>query len=163
MMKITANRRMWAGIAFLTIITAMLALRSQQTASDVLSYSSESNVPVVATGGDPHGLIGLAQRDSLIASAQAAKKNPFNNPNFIQDFARQVPKQKTKAPARRKSPEPRLLTLLHDDVNPCVQIDIGGDRSGWLHHGDSFQGWCVNEISREGVTVAKRKKTLVLR
>jgi hypothetical protein len=163
MTNITSDRRIWAGLAALLIIMAVLAFRSQQAASSVLSYRSESDVPVVATGGDPHGLLGLARRDSLLEIAQAAKADPFHNKNFTQDVARQTPRKKSNTPARRKMPEPKLLTLLHDDVNPCVQINVGGNRSGWLHNGDSFQGWSVNEITRDGVTVAKRSKTLVLR
>lgn len=163
MSRITNDHRIWAGLAVLLVIMAMLGFRSQRAASEVLSFRNESDVPVVSTGGDLHGLLGLARRDSMLDATCAAKNTPFRNPNFIQDIARQDPQRKSGTPAPARMVEPKLLTLLHDDVNPCVQISVGSDRSGWLHQGDSFRGWSVNEIVREGVTVAKQNKTLVLR
>ena len=156
------DKRVWlAGAAFLLIL-AVLGLRSRQAAHDVLSSRDDGAVPVVAAGGDPHGLLGLARRDSLVRNAEAKRANPFHNPTIVREIARPTVKNEP-TPAPTKPAEPKLLTLLHDDVSPCVQINVGGERSGWLHRGDSFQGWSVGEIARESVTVAKGGRTLVLR
>lgn len=156
------HRAVLAAVVFAAVL-AVLGFRSQQAAEKMLAPESAGGAAVVTTGGDPHGLQGLARRDSLLLSADAERNNPFFNPDFVRDVAHKHTAMKTQTPAPEKPVEPRLLTLLHDDVKPCVQIGVADVRSGWLHTGDSFKGWSVGEIARGSVTLVKRGRTLVLR
>lgn len=156
------DRRIGLGAAAFLVILAVLGFRSRLAAEQVLASGDAGAPPVVARSDDPHGLQGLARRDSLVRNAVAERGNPFHSPKIVQEVARPT-FNPNETPAPVKRPEPRLLTLLHDDVNPCVQISIGDDRSGWLHRGDSFQGWNVDDIARESVTLAKKGRTVVLR
>ncbi len=58
---------------------------------------------------------------------------------------------------------PKLRTLLYDDVNPSAQISYKGDRSNWLHVGDEFRGWKIDDITKDTVTVSRRSRRYVLR
>lgn len=156
------DRRLLAGAAVFILLHVFLGIRSQMAADEVLASTEAGGFNVVARGDDPHGLRGLVRRDSLVRNVENVRKNPFRRPQGERptppvDIARDP------TPARVRMPEPELLTLLHDDMNPCVQISVGDERSGWLHRGDSFRGWNVDDIAPASVTLAKSGRKVVLR
>jgi hypothetical protein len=57
---------------------------------------------------------------------------------------------------------PILSALLFDHVNPSTQINVAGQRSGWLHQGETFQGWTVIAITSHAITITKGGETVVL-
>ncbi len=161
MTQMMNDRRAWIGFAVLLVLVALLGLRSRQTATTVLRAETATAGSAVRSTEDPHGLMEIARRDSMLTAARATRSNPFRRGRTVAPVA-QTP-QPENTPAPEKPTEPRLLTLLYDDVGPCAQITIGSDRSGWLHEGEEFQGWNVDEIGDMAVTVSRAGRRLVLK
>ncbi len=58
---------------------------------------------------------------------------------------------------------PELGALLYDTINPQVQLRISGQASGWMSEGAAFQGWVVETIRPDAVTVQRQGERIVLR
>jgi hypothetical protein len=148
----------WAGYAALLLGLLVLGVQVQRTMTAVLSLGSGAGSGTSGDmGEEAAGWGSIAARDSLIARAHVGARDPF------QSGAPRV----TSSPAAAESrpapdPDPRLGSLLFDNVAPSVQLTVGPSRSGWLRQGDAFLGWKVVEVGRTSVKVAKGSRTLVL-
>ncbi len=144
------------GMAIMLVAVLVLALRSQSTVKAVLAGPVLAAETASAPADDGLDMASIAHRDSLIAAARPVARDPFN--------ARSVAPSTT---AERRSVEaahvrPILSALLFDRVNPSTQINVNGQRSGWLHQGETFQGWTVTAITSDAVTITKGGDTVVL-
>ena len=149
------NRRVfWIALAAVMVLSVLMAVRSAKTASLVLS-DRETVVAASASGGGQYDLEKLAHRDSLLAAAEAAKRDPFRAP------VRRV-RRTVKAPVVKRIDPPTLKALIYDHVNPTARLRLGEDNSGWLKVGDTFKGWKVTEITSNSVRIAQGGKNLVL-
>ncbi len=155
------DQQAWIGFAVLLVLVAGLGVKSRQTARTVLQAASNQGGSAVHSSDDPHGIISITYRDSLIAEAETNLSNPFRHSTVAVPTT--VSRQPAATPTVRKPTEPKLLTLLYDEVGPCVQINVGNDRSGWLHVGEEFQGWNVDEIANSAVTVSRAGHRVVLK
>jgi len=155
------DRNAWIGFAVLLLLVAALGVRSRTTAAHVLQVEVQHGTSTVNTQNDPHDLLVIARRDSMLDNASTLRRNPFRRNRVVEPVKPVV--QREKAPVQDMDEGPRLLTLLYDDVGPCVQIRVEGERSGWLHVGETFQGWNVDEIAEGTVGISRRGRQLVLK
>ena len=162
MSNMQIDRRAWIGFGVLLLLVVALGVRGQRAASTVLTGVGERQSTSVRSVDDPHDINAVAIRDSILLEAQASDRNPFRQITVARAVA-QEPTRTTTAPAPRKPKKPKLLTLLYDDVAPTVKISVGSKRSDWLHVGDKFLEWKVDDISVASVSVTRRGKTVVLR
>jgi hypothetical protein len=155
------DRNAWIGFAVLLLLVAVLGVKSRKTAAHVLKSDVQHATTAVIAGNDPHDLAVIARRDSILEEARTLRRNPFRRNRVVEPVKPVV--QREEAPAQDMNEGPRLLTLLYDDVGPCVQIRVEGERSGWLHVGETFQGWKVDEIAEGAVGISRRGRELVLK
>lgn len=149
----------WIALGVLVVVGVVLGIRSKQAVTAVLA-AKQSGIEV----RDPSLRQRLAEvdkmrdRDSLLATALPTSRDPFRK-------ARSAPRSQTR-PVRDKTPEvsgtPSLRALLFDNVAPTVQLSVGSVMSGWLHKGDSFHGWTVEEITSSSVRVSRDGSSIVL-
>jgi len=142
------------GLAVMLVLVLVLALRSQRTVSAVLAKPAAA---AVTTAGGEIGvdMASLARRDSLIVAAQLVARDPFN-------ARRTRPTAQVQQREVAVTAAPSLSALLFDHVNPSTQINVEGQRSGWLHQGETFQGWTVAAITSDAVTITRGGETIVL-
>ena len=145
------------GLAVMLALVLVLALRSQRTVSAVLANpamaaASADAAPAAGGGVD---MVSLDRRDSLIAAAQPVARDPFS-------ARRTAPTERPPRQIEAVATVPTLSALLFDHVNPSTQINVAGQRSGWLHQGETFQGWTVSAITSDAVTITKGGDTVVL-
>jgi len=147
----------WPVFGLLVLGVALLAIRSAQTVESVLAASRRPAAASIAPAPASMGTGLLATRDSLLAESRRGPRDPFRPP---------PPPPRT--PERRRPPaeptpvRPEMRALLFDKVEPSVQLRVGAAESGWLHQGDSFQGWTVVAITASSVELHSGKQTVVL-
>ncbi len=149
------KRSFRVGLAIMLALVLVLALRSQRTVSAVLAnpaVAAAAPAEAVAAGVD---MAALDRRDSLIAAAQPVARDPFS-------ARRTQPTERAPRQIEAVATAPTLSALLFDHVNPSTQINVEGQRSGWLHQGETFQGWTVSAITSDAVTITKGGDTVVL-
>ncbi len=147
-----------AGYAVLALGVALLGLSVRQTVVTVLSGGREFGAAGAGGEGGPTGWRNMGARDSLVEQARMGRRDPFQPPPMERAAVRVPVVQAAPAPP----PEPRLGSLVYDNVAPTVQLTVGEERSGWLRPGDVFHGWTVLEITRASVRVANGTRTRVL-
>ncbi len=143
------------GLAVMLVLVLVLALRSQRTVSAVLANPAVAAEAAAAVPGDDVDMASLDRRDSLIAAAQPVGRDPFS-------ARRTEPTERVTRQIVAVATAPTLSALLFDHVNPSTQINVEGQRSGWLHQGETFQGWRVTAITSDTVTITKGGETIVL-
>lgn len=157
--KGTQNSTQRFGIVVLSGVGIFLFYHSYCATGTVMEVRSQvvtvTAAPVDARLGD---LRSLEIRDSLLAEALPATRDPFKNaPPPLS--GRTTPATATATAYR---PVPILRALLFDTVNPSVQLSLGERTSEWLHKGDGFRGWTVTEITPTSVELSCQGKRIVL-
>ena len=149
------------GIGVMLLVVLLLGTRSMRTVNAVLA----DKVPYVEQKVQHPQLIkkelrGVTARDSLVETAllDASLRDPFAH-----SVRTRAPRRTAKVPRQAaRLVEPLLTALIFDNVNPTVQIRVGGERSDWLRTGDRFRGWQVAEIDASSVKVKKGDREIVL-
>jgi hypothetical protein len=156
--SMSGGRSAWIGYAALALALLVLGAQVRQTVLTVLSArGGAGGVGAAATDSGTPGWRSVAERDSLVDRARMGPRDPFR-PAAVRAAVRAP----GAAPAPERAPDPKLGSLLFDNVAPSVQLTIGTRRSGWLRTGEVFEGWRVVEISRVLVRVTDGTRTLVL-
>jgi hypothetical protein len=150
------NRSEWTSVGLVLVVGIILGVLAERSAQPILSAHWNAAGPIQdAAGSPPHAMGGP---DSLYASASALGRDPFRAPA--------APRPERQAALRDPAPKvtgpPVVRALLYDNVNPTVQIGVGGMTSGWLHTGDNFEGWTVVEINPTSVRVSRDGESVVL-
>lgn len=137
-------------VALLCLLAVVLGLRVDRSVRGVLSMRRVEAAPTAGSaGGDDSLLRQLAAEDSLVQSAHPYGRDPFSGSWRSSGGS-------GRGSSGSRSAAPSLGALLFDSVRPIAQVEIGCDRSGWLHVGDSFEGWTVDEIGPDGVWVSRK-------
>ncbi|MBM3285859.1 MAG: hypothetical protein FJY88_00690 [Candidatus Eisenbacteria bacterium] len=153
-----SGRSFWVGIALLLSGVAFLAFRGGSAVTAVLDAgrgSHQKSLPVAA--GVSKTPAGWAQRDSLLAAARLGDRDPFRPPTAPRG---EVARDRARKPDDGDAPS--IGALLFDNINPAVQIRVGGETSGWLREGEEFRGWVVDDIRPTSVKISRGAETVVL-
>ncbi len=143
-----------AGVVLVVgVILAILAGRSVQ---GVLSVRMTGDPPAGGAAGSAAAPVG--DPDNSVASATVSGRDPFRPP----PAPRPEGQASVRQPVQKVTEPPVVRALLYDNVNPTVQIGIGGETSGWLHIGDLFEGWTVVDITATSVRVSRDGESVVL-
>jgi hypothetical protein len=144
------NPAQTVAIALLFVVIVFLGLRTYQVARAVLGgWGDAAGMQEVPRTRDVLGET-IVTKDSLLASARPAERNPLGDPPRRRTRTRTPP-----PPVEVKSVIPELGALLYDTVAPMIQLKTGSSVSGWLHQGEVFQGWTVTEIQPRSATIKK--------
>ncbi len=130
--------------AALALTVAVLGILSWHASSAVLRAGRVVPARAAALAGRQADLTStLDERMSRLTSRAGLGRDPFRPPAEPAPAARPSP----------AGPAPVLRALLYDEVDPSVQLAMGGSTSSWLHRGGSWRGWSVVEIGRGGATI----------
>ena len=148
------GRVFWMACTAVAIFGALLGLRSERAVSSVLAGPGLGVLSVDARPGRLPDRDQLASKDSLLAAAEPAGRDPFSDPPPPRRPARKASPPKPKAIVVPKPPEPHLQALLYDLVDPAVQLRVKGRTSGWLPVGAEHGGWRILDITARSVVVS---------
>ena len=155
------HRLMRFGYGALAFLFLLLVYRCERAVTAVI----RTQLPSPATtdteaSADGFAYAALAARDSLVATATTAGRDPFQPPRPRVAAAPRSPAANREAPL----PEaPRLQAVLFDSTSPLVKLVMGDKVSDWLHTGYIFQGWTVVSIGETTVEVHDKHRTVILR
>lgn len=147
-------------IVIMFVLVGLLGMRSAKTTRVVLTPVAGTIDSVQSLLPQGLNIMAIGHRDSMIALAAPARRDPFREKT-------DPPKQRVHVSRTRREQKPKrqkleLGALLYDNINPTAQVSIDGKRSGWLRQGDVFQGWTVAVITTDTVTLTKGRDRIVL-
>jgi hypothetical protein len=154
----TSRKTFWIAYCVLCVGVAVLGLRSERTIASVLAGAWGDSAGHQSSQATPSATsLQLQVKDSLLVQARIGERDPFKPP-----VVKRAPTRKRRPAPPKPEPKPSLQTLLFDNVDPSVQLRLGGEPSGWLHVGDKFSGWTVVEITATSATIVKKDQSVVL-
>jgi hypothetical protein len=157
--RVFDNRSFWVTVAVLGVLTLAMGVRARSTVATVLSPDSSASAYQQASSKSlSQDLIAVGTLDSLLISAVPGDRDPFQFPR-VRQATRAKSSQKR---VEKKDTPPVLRTLLYDNVDPGVRISFGSRTSGWLHTGDTFNGWTVAAITSSSVEIFNDTGRLLL-
>lgn len=146
----------WVGrisIGLLLASLVVVGIRAQRTSALAL-YADRDAAP---QSGIPK-----ETPPSLTEAASSGRPIPARDP--FQYLETTIPRKQPVEPAEDETQSlPELGALLYDTINPQVQLRVSGVASGWLSKGAVFNGWVVEAIQPDAVTVQKQGERVVLR
>jgi len=161
----SVGRLFWLALASFALVLLIQGFRTSHVVSVLLDRTDRETVRKQAGERKPDALLAMVdQKDSLVVAATGAERNPFGDPPRPRRPRVERPQNQAPAPPPRPVEEkpPTLRTLLFDRVNPSVQLRDASRSSGWLHVGDTFDGWLVEEILENSVRISKGSRSVVL-
>jgi len=161
----SVGRLFWLALGSFALVFLIQGLRTSHVVTVLLDQTDRETVRNQTGKRQSDALLAMVdQKDSLVAAAAPSERNPFGDPP--RPRRPRVERPRTQAPARPPQPveetPPALRTLLFDRVNPSVQLRDASHSSGWLHVGDTFDGWLVEEILENSVRISKGTRSVVL-
>jgi hypothetical protein len=107
---------------------------------------------------------GIPKETPVYLTEYASSGRPMPARDPFQYLETTIPRKQPVEPVEDKTQSlPELGALLYDTINPQVQLRVSGVSSGWLSEGAVFNGWVVEAIQPDAVTVQKQGERLVLR
>ena len=153
----TQDRAFLPGFVAVLLVGSFLGIRAGEAVRMVLGVQAGAERRSSASSpAKSEPLVAVARRDSLIAAAGAFFRDPFH-PAAEPVTLRPPPLFAPPPPI-----QPTLRALLFDPAVPLAQIAVGSAISGWLHPGEVFQGWTVEEISAKSVRLSRAGETVNL-
>jgi hypothetical protein len=146
------------GLAWLFLVTGLVL-----TAGRALIAARESLrvEPGAFRYGRPHvpdSLFASASLgDSMLSAMAVPDRDPFGAPKPRQTDRPRWPAKEAAALVR-----PRVVLLMQDGSSTLVQLEVESRTSGWMSVGSAFQGWTIEAITSDGVTVSNGKTRLTL-
>ena len=79
MTQMINDRNAWIGFAVLLLLVAVLGVKSRKTATSVLQVEVQHGTTSVQAQSDPHDLVAIIRRDSILAEATTLRRNPHQS------------------------------------------------------------------------------------
>lgn len=150
-----SGKGMLLGFILVALVIGLLGVRSGRTVVTVLDTRPLAAVSTVRAGVDSV-IAKLGERNAQVASAEPTERDPFGAPPRPQAPAR-TSRQRAAVPR-----DPTLQAIIHHAEDATVRVKVGAASSDWLHVGDAFQGWTVDEISADAVRLSRNGRQLEL-